>query len=308
MRDNKLGKIESMILFVVSVIERFIKTQKQRMITYTRVARGDHHLKHLEDTNYPMDRFCLALDNYFTLPKVIAALREKGIGIVGTARFRRGWPPAKLANISQDKVAFNDFYYCLDQYGTLCARWMDNGLVFCCSTLHHVGDSISRRRKRPRVTNKNKNHVNTIWGEESVKKINIPKLIDDYNHWMGGVDLCDQRIAYYHPDLRCQRNWVPMFLQIMSIIRNNAFIVYKENFKKDAKSHKEFTLDMIDALMLDARNNFIPYNEDEKKPQAIPHHTHKKNHVLQINMFQSATVFLVVFRLIILRGNSQIEL
>ena len=51
-----------------------------------------------------------------------------------------------------------------------------------------------------------------------------------------------------------------------SIIRNNAFIVHKENIKKDAKSHKEFTLDMINALMLDARKNFIPYNKDEKKP------------------------------------------
>ena len=28
--------------------------------------------------------------------------------------------------------------------------------------------------------------------------IHIPKLVDEYNHWMGGVDIVDQRIVYYH--------------------------------------------------------------------------------------------------------------
>ena len=125
---------------------------------------------------------------------------------------------------------------------------------------------------------------------------------------MGGVDLCDQRIVYYHPDLRCQRNWVPMFLQIMSIIRKNAFIVYKENFKKDAKSHKEFTLDMIDALMLDARNNFIPYNEDEKKTSSNTSSYSQKESCTSNQHVSKHYRIPSSFRLIILRGDSQIEL
>ena len=66
---------------------------------------------------------------------------------------------------------------------------------------------------------------------------------------MGGVDLADQRIAYYHPDLRCRRNWLPMFLQVVSIVRNNSYIVYKDFTKKKPLSHKEFTMEMIAALM-----------------------------------------------------------
>ena len=26
----------------------------------------------------------------------------------------------------------------------------------------------------------------------------LPKVIDDYSYWMGGVDIADQRISYYH--------------------------------------------------------------------------------------------------------------
>ena len=87
----------------------------------------------------------------------------------------------------------------VDEFGTLIARWMDNGLVFCVSTIHKPGQIVKRRRKRPRVTANNKKHVQKIWEDRGTVDIFIPLLIDKYNYWMGGVDFSDQRIAYYHP-------------------------------------------------------------------------------------------------------------
>ena len=78
-------------------------------------------------------------------------------------------------------------------------------------------------------TLKNKNHVDTFWGENGKANVKRPTLIDDYNHWMGGFDLSDQRISYYHPDIRCRRNWVPICIQLLSIIRNNSFLVMKRS-------------------------------------------------------------------------------
>ena len=52
-----------------------------------------------EDVNNKMSKFCIAMDNYFTLPNVIAALRADGIGVVGTARFKKNWPGKKLSKI-----------------------------------------------------------------------------------------------------------------------------------------------------------------------------------------------------------------
>ncbi len=96
-------------------------------------------------------------------------------------------------------------------HGTLVACWMDNRMVFCVSTVHRIGQTIKRCIRKPRVTPKNKAHVDKVWGDKGKMHIEIPRLIDDYNHWMGGVDLSDQHISYYHPNLRCRRNWIPIF-------------------------------------------------------------------------------------------------
>lgn len=125
--------------------------------------------------NFTPDGRNAAKKNLQEYSKVISTLRDMGIGVVGTSRFRAGWPCKELR--AYTTAEFNDFIYTIDEHGTLVARWMDNGLVF---------------------------------------------LIDDYNHWMGGVDISDQRIAYYHPNLRCLRNWIPIFIQIVSIIRSNS--------------------------------------------------------------------------------------
>jgi len=81
-------------------------------------------------------------------PRAINALRERGIWVVGTARFRVGWPPEKLRAVNQIEVDFNDFYFCYDKFGTLVAGWMDNGLAFCVSTIHKVGETVKRLRKK----------------------------------------------------------------------------------------------------------------------------------------------------------------
>ena len=65
---------------------------------------------------------------------------------------------------------------------------------------------VKRTRRKPRKTIKNQEHVDKVWGSNGKTAVFIPKFIEDYNHWMGGVDLVDQRIAYYHPNVRCRRN------------------------------------------------------------------------------------------------------
>eukprot|EP00957_Ditylum_brightwellii_P037467 2833832-Ditylum_brightwellii.AAC.1 len=66
-----------------------------------------------------MDAFRLAMDNYFTLPKVIAKLRKISFGIVGTACARRGWPLKELSNVTQQDVNFNYFSWTVNDFGTL---------------------------------------------------------------------------------------------------------------------------------------------------------------------------------------------
>eukprot|EP00957_Ditylum_brightwellii_P142171 10831805-Ditylum_brightwellii.AAC.1 len=49
-----------------------------------------------------------------------------GIGVVGTTRARRGWPPPTLQKVQQKECDFNEFRYLVADDGTLIAKWMDN--------------------------------------------------------------------------------------------------------------------------------------------------------------------------------------
>eukprot|EP00957_Ditylum_brightwellii_P141261 10762621-Ditylum_brightwellii.AAC.1 len=133
----------------------------------------------------------------------------------------KGWPPPTLRKVQQKDSDFNKFRYLVDDYGTLVVRWMDNGLVLVVSTMHPVGKCVLVNRRRPRITVKNKAHVKQVWGNQYRTDIYIPALIRHYNQWMGGVDLVDQHISYYMPKFHCQRNWIPMFIQMLAMICNN---------------------------------------------------------------------------------------
>eukprot|EP00957_Ditylum_brightwellii_P138477 10555142-Ditylum_brightwellii.AAC.1 len=147
------------------------------------------------------------MDNYFTLPRVIYALREIRIDVVGTSHFRKRWPPKNLHAVTQQQAKFNDVHWCIDEYGMLLGRQLDNDIVFCIIMVHKVGVMVERARRRPRITLLNKIHVKYVWGNVEKKEINIHRTIDDYNHWIGGVDVSDQKIADYHPIICCCHNW-----------------------------------------------------------------------------------------------------
>ena len=266
--DKTLGKIETMTLHVISVIDRLKNSQKERLKNrYNKRSTRSNEIDPYMAEN-PQKQFILAMDNYFTLPKVIAKLRDKNIGVVGTARFRRNWPCKELRNINLDDVKFNDFFWTVDEHGTLVARWMDNGMVFVVSTVHKPGKIVKRLRKKPRITPNNKKHVQKIWGDKGAVPIFIPRLIDNYNFWMNGVDLTDQRVSYYHPNLRCYRTWMPMKLQVLSMIRNNSYHVHKDGKKESALKHKKFTLEFISELMIRARRFY--FDNQHKQSEDYP--------------------------------------
>ena len=97
-------------------------------------------------------------------------LRDLGIGCVGIARARSGWPPVELSEEAIKKkyknVTFNHCYWTVDKLGTLVSRWMDNKFVIMVSTVHNIVDTVVSGRRRPRVTLLNKVHVDEVWGTQ----------------------------------------------------------------------------------------------------------------------------------------------
>eukprot|EP00957_Ditylum_brightwellii_P017425 1312325-Ditylum_brightwellii.AAC.1 len=80
------GKMEAMILYVTEVVDRLHNKKIDRKDKTT--TKSIHAI---QQHDIEMDKFCLVIDNYFTLPHVIRFPRENKIGLVGTSRMRKGY-------------------------------------------------------------------------------------------------------------------------------------------------------------------------------------------------------------------------
>ncbi len=65
-----------------------------------------------------------------------------------------------------------------------CFLWIDQGPVRIISTVHLCDpeEVVSSLRKKPRTSSSNAASVRRVFGGEDEKVIDIPKIIDDYNH------------------------------------------------------------------------------------------------------------------------------
>ncbi len=169
-------------------------------------------------------KFVKHVDNYFTNTQPIAALREKGFGILGTSRSKRSWPPSQLT--VAENPNFNDLYYYTDHYDTLKMKWIDNNVLLMVSNLQKPNGFVYRIGRRPRLTATNRQHIQNVWGNYATKMITILCEIDDYKKSIGGVDLADQGIADCSLDVRCHQPLVHLMLQCLGIIRSNAYSAY----------------------------------------------------------------------------------
>lgn len=158
--------------------------------------------------------------------KVMQFLTEKQIGFVGTARNRLGWPPEEFRLVDDDR--FNTLYNMPGPDGDyLMCRWVDNNVVTVVTNVHKGTKVMESHRKKPRATKTNKKHLEEVWGEEYVRTVKIPKLIDNYNNTMNGVNKADQLISYYRPKVRCRRIWIPLMFHCLNVLRINLYIVCK---------------------------------------------------------------------------------
>ena len=108
--------------------------------------------------------YFIGMDNYFTTEKVLNFLCEEGIGFVGTARARMGWPPAEFRAVEDDR--FNTVYTLPSSDGNyLMCRWVDNNVVTMVTNVHKGTEVVQAKRKRPRLTkNKQKQHQTSLGG------------------------------------------------------------------------------------------------------------------------------------------------
>ena len=121
--------------------------------------------------------YVIFTDNFYSSPALFKALQEKGFGACGTARLHRKGIPLSVREASLKK---GGLVSSVDD-GILALKWHDKRDVTMLSTYHD--DSVVSKSRRSRAAE---------GGREEVQK---PKVIEDYNQHMGGVDhseLCSE--------------------------------------------------------------------------------------------------------------------
>lgn len=241
--------------FAFFFTSRIHQHEIQKIPNLSKVGNEVYHLV----SQLPKNKaFNIYMDNYFSSIRLFKYLREKNIGACGTVRKNSANFPQILKT---DKKLEWDTLSGVVVDDVLAILWMDNGPVTMLSTIHQInGDEnrIERIRRQSRETSTNANKVRAIFGSLSKKSLPIPIVIDDYNHFMGGVDIADQLRGYYSTQLSVRRTWMPLFFWLLDTAIINSYLIFK---KKDVNiKHKDFRLELVWDLIK------AGLEEKEKKP------------------------------------------
>jgi len=149
------------------------------------------------------DRFCTGLQIY-------TDLKYLGIGACGTIQANRAQLSEEVSSRIK-QLTPNEIVYFKSKQGLLLSCWKDSSVVMMLSNCYESGTAeTTRRRKRKEIEKLERERELENASEEDpdvpdieVKvKLNIPISIYDYNKNMSGVDLFDQKAAYYGVLLR----------------------------------------------------------------------------------------------------------
>lgn len=157
-------------------------------------------------------------DNFFNSPLLQTEMLEKKLLACGTVRSERKEMPKCLK--SEKEMKRGDIDFASTDNGVSCVKWMDNRSVLIMSNYISPLDKVTVERR--------------LKGSNDKVKINCPKMINEYNKYMGGVDLMDQKKVTYEVDRRSKiKYYLRLFFDLLDISVNNACIVYNQLLKNE---------------------------------------------------------------------------
>jgi Transposase IS4 len=142
---------------------------------------------------HPTRIFCLFLNNLFLNINVSQALLALNICCIGITRKNAISFPKwliQLKEYNRGLVQNSTLATVVDS--TLCMLWQDNNAVLVMTTAFRPTDTIEKLRKRPSLTSTNAYVVRPVFSDLYLKMLRIPRSINMYNHYMGGVDRNNQ--------------------------------------------------------------------------------------------------------------------
>lgn len=175
--------------------------------------------------------YVVYMDNFYSSPALFEDLLAEQITANGTVRSNRKNFPKFCSITPKPPRGTCRFQYCKNMLA-LC--WHDRREILALST--DVGDMKTKVSRR----------VGT-----DVIQVDCPVVIDDYNTFMGGVDMADQYMCYYTLGRKTRKWWRHVFWRLFDQAILNALIIYRSNHRNSLQrilSHKDFRLQLAHKL------------------------------------------------------------
>ena len=161
------------------------------------------------------------MDNYYTSPELFLALYNKEVNACGTARQNRKFFPSEL---KVDRNVIRGYYDFRSSGPLLATVWKDKRVVYFLSTIH-----VARASSLVTVQRREK--------DGSLRNVECPPLLPDYQAYMRGIDRGDQLMGYYNVGRRSKKWWKRVFAYLLEVSILNAYVLQK--FKK-GETEKDF--------------------------------------------------------------------
>lgn len=177
-------------------------------------------------TNVITEGGCVYTDRFFTSVKCVDALRRNNIYQTGTVMKNRIGPVIKKFKDDRKMKRGEWEEWVRDDDGITAVKWKDNKGVLLLSSYVGVQPEMICQR----------------WSKEQACRVALPQpsIVNMYNRYMGGVDLCDRYISLYRCYVWTNKWTVRAFNHFVDLVIINCWIMHKRQQNIDAE--KKMTL------------------------------------------------------------------
>ena len=190
----------------------------------------------------------LYFDRWFTSLPLQTHLASKGIYSLGTVNVNR-LPGIAFASdkefLQTGRGSYQEKSTVVDACEVRAVKWMDNRSVTLLSTFA----SAEPLNECKRYDKKEKKSV----------IVPCPAIVQEYNQFMGGVDLMDALIALYRIHYRSKKYCHKFFFHFVDVTGVNCWLLYRRDCKdmeipaKNVMKLQEFKLSLAEALLLEGK-------------------------------------------------------
>ncbi|RVE49901.1 hypothetical protein evm_005494 [Chilo suppressalis] len=171
---------------------------------------------------------CLVMDNWYNQLSLTRYLKSRKTDVIGTMNPRRVHVPD---DIKQANPRMQRGGQIARHCGDICLiAWKDVKLVTAVSTFHNDSRVPSRRA-----------------GAQIIK----PRMIADYNRYMGGVDSKDQQLSMYLMERKRGMKWyIKVFKRLLNTSLLNTYIIHKKTpVAAKPLTHRQFRMEVALGLL-----------------------------------------------------------